>query len=408
MALVELLGEKLQSKTGEISTADALKGKTVGIYFSAHWCPPCRGFTPVLAESYKVMTAAGKPFEIVFVSSDRDEATFSSYFSEMPWLALPYPERERKAKLSKKFKVNGIPTLVIVDEEGKTITADGRSAIDSDPKGENFPWTPPSVEDALGDEVIMADGEAREVKDIRDEADVLALYFSAHWCPPCRAFTPKLGEMFGKVVAAGKKFAVIFVSSDRDAGSFNEYLASMPPSWCAVPPSDKRKGQLSKLFDVAGIPRLVVLDAKTLEIINSNARGAVSADAGGANFPWKPPAVANMSEPEGINDSVSIALMLEGCTKEVQDTLVCALEPFANEVRKEEMLFFAARSSEGAAPQVRKLTELGQATSQPQLLILDIPDEGGFYTFTGDVTPDTVREFVAAYKAGSLERKQLS
>lgn len=26
------------------------------IYFSAHWCPPCRGFTPVLKDFYEVST----------------------------------------------------------------------------------------------------------------------------------------------------------------------------------------------------------------------------------------------------------------------------------------------------------------------------------------------------------------
>ena len=29
-----------------------LEGKVIGIYFSAHWCPPCRGFTPKLVEWY--------------------------------------------------------------------------------------------------------------------------------------------------------------------------------------------------------------------------------------------------------------------------------------------------------------------------------------------------------------------
>ena len=36
----------------------------------------------------------------------------------MPWKALPYEDRDQKQKLSKKFKVSGIPTLVILDQNG--------------------------------------------------------------------------------------------------------------------------------------------------------------------------------------------------------------------------------------------------------------------------------------------------
>jgi thiol-disulfide isomerase/thioredoxin len=35
-----------------------------GIYFSAHWCPPCRQFTPRLAQTYNALRAAGRDFEV--------------------------------------------------------------------------------------------------------------------------------------------------------------------------------------------------------------------------------------------------------------------------------------------------------------------------------------------------------
>lgn len=75
------------------------EGKTVGIYFSAHWCPPCRGFTPKLAEFYKKLHTE-KNFEIVFVSSDKSEDEFQKYHKEMPWLALPFADRNRKVRLA--------------------------------------------------------------------------------------------------------------------------------------------------------------------------------------------------------------------------------------------------------------------------------------------------------------------
>jgi len=137
----EMFGENLQGKDGGLVKTSTAVGtadqQAVGIYFSAHWCPPCRGFTPQLAELYKNELKA-KGLEIVFVSSDRDDASFQEYYKEMPWLALPFDAKDKKEALSKKYGVQGIPTLVIVDAKtGELITKDGR-AVCRDVN--NFPW----------------------------------------------------------------------------------------------------------------------------------------------------------------------------------------------------------------------------------------------------------------------------
>lgn len=71
-----------------------------GLYFSAHWCPPCRGFTPVLAQLYTKLKENNQSIEMIFVSSDRDENSFKEYFNEMPWHALPFSERDLKVSCS--------------------------------------------------------------------------------------------------------------------------------------------------------------------------------------------------------------------------------------------------------------------------------------------------------------------
>jgi len=410
MALVKLLGDTLKTKDGVVSTAEALKGKqAVALYFSAHWCPPCRGFTPKLAEIYKGLVAAGKSFEIVFVSSDREEPDFDSYYGEQPWLALPYAERKLKAALSKKFKVSGIPSLIILDgETGEVITKDGREAVMEDPEGERFPWKPPTLWEAMGDEFMSGDGESVELDALRGEGKVIGLYFSAHWCPPCKAFTPKLVETYKKVKAAGKELEVVFVSSDRDLGQFQEYFATMP--WLAIPPGDKRKAALSARFEVEGIPSLVFIDGATGETINANGRAAVGADPEGEEFPWQPKALNDMAAgADGLNDEACVCVMMEGVPAKAQAALAEAMGAHAEAAKAAggEELYFVARAAGQVADQVRKLTKLGEAGAEPQLLILDIPDEGGFYVHDGKVDPDSVAAFVAKYKAGGLERKQL-
>lgn len=122
-------GTIIRNKAGALVAPSSLDGKVFGIYFSAHWCPPCRGFTPVLAEKYLEIVTAGKPFEIVFVSSDKDAASAAGYYGEMPWAMLDFADRARKDALSREFGVSGIPTLVLIDESGALLTKDGRSLV---------------------------------------------------------------------------------------------------------------------------------------------------------------------------------------------------------------------------------------------------------------------------------------
>ena len=73
-----------------------------------------------------------------------------------------------------------------------------------------------------------------------------------------------------------------------------------------------------------------------------------------------------------------------------------------------ELLFFVATSGDGAVPQVRKLTGVGAATATAQMILLDIPDDGGFYVAPdGPITAESVTSFLDKYKEGGLERKQL-
>ena len=145
--------EMIDESTAQLQshlTTDALRGKKViGVYFSADWCGPCRKFTPELVAFYdKMNSRRGKKddFEIVWVSRCRDVNSYGQYFTHMGgWYALPPEEAmgARGAMLSEKYKVKGIPTLVLLDDMGSVITRDARNLIPKDKAGIGFPWRNP-------------------------------------------------------------------------------------------------------------------------------------------------------------------------------------------------------------------------------------------------------------------------
>merc|ERR1712150_34612 len=129
-AFETMFGQELQTKDGMKRTRDVLNGKkAVLVYFSAHWCPPCRGFTPTLSQAYSAYKQGD--VEVVFVSSDRDQASFNEYYKDMPWTALPFSNRDAKDSLAKKFGVQGIPMLVVLDADGNVVKDNGRGDVGS-------------------------------------------------------------------------------------------------------------------------------------------------------------------------------------------------------------------------------------------------------------------------------------
>ncbi|CAM9205206.1 unnamed protein product [Heterosigma akashiwo] len=143
--LREAIGEEFVDSMGNTYDKAAVEDKVVGLYFSAHWCPPCQQFTPLLKKTYEDLKAQGKELEIVYVSSDKTEEEFNKYLGAMPWVAVPYDDVKRRTQLQVGLGVNGLPTLILVDKDGSVINRNGRSAVAADPAGADFPWRPKAV-----------------------------------------------------------------------------------------------------------------------------------------------------------------------------------------------------------------------------------------------------------------------
>ncbi|XP_022735436.1 probable nucleoredoxin 1 [Durio zibethinus] len=304
----------LVRNNGDQVKIDSLKGKKLGLYFSASWCGPCRRFTPKLVEVYSELSPKGD-FEIIFISGDEDEESFDGYFSKMPWLAIPFSDSETREGLDKLFKVMGIPHLVLLDENGKVSTDDGVGII-REYGEEGYPFTPEKIQELKDleekarteqsiktilvsrsrDFVVTSDGNKVPVSEL--EGKTVGLYFAVSTFKPSADFTAKLAEVYKKLKEKGENFEIVVISLDDEEESFKE---SFVAPWLAVPFKDKSCEKLTRYFELSTLPTIVIIgpDGKTL---HSNVAEAIE-EHGIQAYPFTPEKFAELAEIEKAREA---------------------------------------------------------------------------------------------------------
>ena len=78
---------------------------------------------PRLKAFYEKMHETGHPVEVVFVSLDRSEEQMLQYYEneQGEWLAIKFEEAAVREQLTKEVKVQGIPSLVVVNKKGEVV-----------------------------------------------------------------------------------------------------------------------------------------------------------------------------------------------------------------------------------------------------------------------------------------------
>ena len=82
----------------------------------------------MLSQFYEEVNKDGaKNLQIVFVTSDKDDAAFQGYYETMPWTAVKF-ETDR-APIKKQHGVKGIPMLSVFKADGTLIEANARVTV---------------------------------------------------------------------------------------------------------------------------------------------------------------------------------------------------------------------------------------------------------------------------------------
>eukprot|EP00042_Codosiga_hollandica_P052464 m.666607 g.666607 ORF g.666607 m.666607 type:complete len:326 (+) comp58502_c0_seq4:629-1606(+) len=313
---------------------------------------------------------------------------------------VPFEHRDVKAKLSSRFGIRGVPSLVILEPTGEIITKAGRNEISADPDGISFPWHPKTLGELLGHVFLYNKTEVMSASDLSGK--VLALFFTAHWSAPARAFTKELLAVYKRLREAKQPFEVIFVSSDKTVEAFDENYASMP--WLAIPFSNEacRTG-LMQHFEVKGIPTVVILDSNH-NLITKEGRAAITADLEGAEFPWRPEPVNPLDDDAmaHLDEMPILLVMTDGSDDEIAEA-IAAMTPVA---RKEaakpfpKLLFYYVEEPEADILElIRKAVKIDAAST---MVIVDMTYSRLYEPLTTGLTTRNIQAFVDGFCDGSI------
>jgi thiol-disulfide isomerase/thioredoxin len=124
---IDLKGMGLRSQ--EIDAAQ-FRGKTLLVTFWASWADPVRRDLPELLKVYQ--KSRGKDFEILGVNLDNERADLDAFLQEnpLPWPQIFEPGGMEKNRFATDYGIIALPTMVLVDAQGKVVNRNIRSAAE--------------------------------------------------------------------------------------------------------------------------------------------------------------------------------------------------------------------------------------------------------------------------------------
>lgn len=126
-----------------------------------------------------------------------------------------------------------------------------------------------SLKDQLQGNLYKLDNGELVAAELNPSIQYIAVYFSAHWCPPCRKISPVLVQYYNDILTAEQKQKVefVFYSWDHSASDMKGYMSEYNMKWPAVTYNSEL---LAHYNEGRGIPCLMILDAETGEVISDS------------------------------------------------------------------------------------------------------------------------------------------
>jgi thiol-disulfide isomerase/thioredoxin len=120
--------------SGSTVSIKSLKGKVVVIDFWATWCAPCVVEIPKMKELYTKYRNQGVEFIGVSLDAPKEEGGLDKFKTFVQKKEIAWPQyfqgRGWESEFSTSWGIDAIPTVFVVDTEGKLYSIEGRGKLE--------------------------------------------------------------------------------------------------------------------------------------------------------------------------------------------------------------------------------------------------------------------------------------
>ncbi|CAJ0596761.1 unnamed protein product [Cylicocyclus nassatus] len=254
--------------------------------------------------------------------SNTEDGGSSPQLAQPGWYVYAPQLLATKSRLLRALGFEFPPSLIVVDTASRSVvTTEGRRLLADDAMGTSFPWWPPAAADVLkGDVLKRVNGSVETVDFSTIKTTVRGLLFGAQWCPPCRQWVKQLTPVYEQMKKNGVSLEIVFCSSDRSQEAFDHFVEQMP--WSAFTYDPARTLALTRVYNISGIPSLILLD-QAGKVITNHGRSSLLEDPAGRYFPWKQRPLYELNEYTvcRLRDEPSLILFTEGSPDDIQFSL---------------------------------------------------------------------------------------
>jgi thiol-disulfide isomerase/thioredoxin len=159
--------------------------------------------------------------------------------------------------------------------------AEVRKRAEASPQSPGRDSTTPALgQELTGKLVQMQGGRLRPLGEADlQQTRLVAFYYSAAWCGPCRQFTPDLVRAYTRLKRAHPDFELVFVSADRDERSMADYMKDYRMTFPAFRFDQRQSVPFVQQLSPRGIPHLVMVDGTGNVVAGGRGGAAASLEA---------------------------------------------------------------------------------------------------------------------------------